>query len=1169
MKAIYPMACKKLSLLLVFLLLLCNWCFAQTPQRLRFSSITAGKNTGQDYSPWLNDNVDSLVQPAWNANFVWVDVTLKLATPGKITKLSLYDDAGVFTIDPALIYAVKGTKKTLLATFTGPSYKVFEDIILKKAVDADAIVVHKYGNNIPQKIFVYGYPDVPLVTPPAASLTATPTALSFGNVNVGASSVLSFSLSGANLGSNSAVVTAPASYQVSKTSASAGFGSSITFTPADLTATPTPTVWVIFNPTTTGPANGTISITDTDVKTLPAISVSGTGVIPGLTANTTVLSFGNVNVGMATPPVLSFTLAGAYLGTNNATLSVPPPYLLSRTSSTAGFASSISFAPAELMAATAPTVWVMFNPTAAGVANGTVSITDPDVPNLPSIALSGTGVAPVVVADSIVKIPIIPNRWYQMNNIADGLEALTDGVTDVQVNTGYGKVIANFDAYYPIVDSEKITLSKVKFFSYVGGLDQPFTLSIINSKGKRISVGTFKGYQYNTWVGPYPDRQTSGDVQFDLDSTLTDIKYLVVNCNSGYPTEMELYGTYKAPPPVTQAVYKPVKLKQFFGANAFEWNFETGELDPTIVDSTKTRAVRSFTQIRHYMDWEKLEYMQGSYTYNPTHDGGWSYDAMYQYCKNNGIEVLADLKQQPNWMVATYPDSIQDSQNVPVIYGKDFANPASYYEQAKMAYQYIARYGSNSAIDTTTLTVNTTQRWTGDPVNHIKTGLGLIKYIECDNERDKWWKGRPGFQTPYEYAANLSAFYDGNKNTMGPGVGVKNADPSVKVVMCGLSHADPQYVRGMVEWCKQNRGYKADGSVNLCWDIINFHLYSSDADGIPNAQPTVGEAPEVDVNTAKTAQAFVQMSHEVAGDMPVWVTEVGYDVNQGSPYRTIPIGNKTPLQVQADWSLRTCLLYARNGIDRIFFYEMYDDNGLNPTQYASSGLINDDRTRRPAADFMYQTNKLIGNYTYKNTLNSDPIVDHYDLNGQAAYVLVVPDEKGRTASYSLNLPGADSAKVYTPIAGADSMSMQYIKTVGGKLPLTVTETPIFVIPVMGMAIDSTALSINTVAPLNAAVKTTSVQAAATGQTLGNSLKLYPNPSQGYVNVAFASSDVNNPVSVRVINQQNGQVYQSFTAPKSDTDFSRMIDLSSMQIGVYGVEVRQGSTTLVKKVIKVN
>jgi endoglucanase len=943
MKAIYYMASGRLSFIKSFfvLMLLSRLGFAQTEQRLTFSGITPSVNTGQDYSPWLNDSVDSLVQAQWLNNFLYIDVTLKLQTPGKITKLSLYDYEGVFTSQPAYIYALKGTKKTLLKKFTGPQYMTWETTKFKVPVDADAIVIHKYSNNIPQKIFVYGYPDT---------------------------------------------------------------------------------------------------------------------VIP------------------VTPPPVT---------------------------------------------------------------------------------------PPVVVPDSVVKIPITASRWYQLNNVSNGLDALTDGVIDVDVNTGWGKLINNFDAYYPVADGEKITLSKVKFFSFQGGLDQPMTLSIINSQGRRIPVGTFSGFHYYTWLGPYPDRQTSGDAQFNLDSTITDIKYLVINSSGGYPTEMELYGTYKAPNSIPPMIPKATKLKQFFGINAFEWNFENGAIDPTKIDSTQLKAVKSFTQIRHYMDWEKLESDPGSYTFNPTRSGGWNYDAIYQYCKSQGIEVLADLKQLPGWMVDSYPDSLKDSENVPLKYGKDYSDPASYIEQAKVAFQYVARYGANASVDSTLLSVNGTPRWTADPVNVVKRGMNLIKYIECDNERDKWWKGRKAYQTSYEYAANLSAFYDGNKNTMGAGVGVKNADASIQVVMGGLASADPGYVRGMIDWCKQHRGFKADGSVNLCWDVINYHLYSNDSGTSQNGQSTRGTAPDVG-NTGQTARSFVQMAHELAKDMPVWVTELGYDQNQGSPLKAIPIGSKTVAQVQADWILRSSLLYARNGVDRIFFYQMYDDNALNPIQFGSSGLINDDKTRRPSADYLYQTNKLLGEYTYKETLNTDPIVDHYDLMGKAAYVLVVPDEKGRTADYQLDLPGVDSAKVYTLTIGTDSMAMQYMKTVDGKLKITVTETPIFVIPVPGSAIAAQSF-----AALPPATDTKIAPVSITAPVQGNTLKLYPNPSAGYVSVAFNSADVNNSVSVSVLNEQTGKVYKSFTEAKGGQDYARLIDLSSVAIGVYVIQVKQGNSVMTKKLIKVN
>lgn len=34
---------------------------------------------------------------------------------------------------------------------------------------------------------------------------------------------------------------------------------------------------------------------------------------------------------------------------------------------------------------------------------------------------------------------------------------------------------------------------------------------------------------------------------------------------------------------------------------------------------------------------------------------------------------------------------------------------------------------------------------------------------------------------------------------MGTGIGVKNADPNIKVVMAGLASPNPDYVRGMID----------------------------------------------------------------------------------------------------------------------------------------------------------------------------------------------------------------------------------------------------------------------------------------------------------------------------------------------------------------------------------
>jgi endoglucanase len=905
-------------------LLLCLYSFnsrAQTEQRIRFTSISSSVNTGQDYSPWLNDDTTLLVQNTWQNNFIWVDLTLPLTQRSTITRLSLYDYTGVFTDAPDSIYAIDGNKKTFLCTFTGPNYMVWDNYPLKSGIEATALLIHKYSNNIPEKVDIFGYPD-----------------------------------------------------------------------------------------------------------------------------STT------------TPPVTT----------------------------------------------------------------------------------------PVVT--NIVQIPIDTTRWYQLNNVSNGLGGLFDGNLTNTVNVGYGLLFPNFDAYYPVLPGEKINLTAIKFYNYQGGLGAyPLTVSVIDSTGKRTQIGTYNGGGYMTWDGPTPD-----STGFNLATPMKNIKYIVINAWYQYPTEIQFFGQYTAPPATTPVVAKAYPLSQYFGVNGFEWDFENGNA-PLVVSAPMLTAMESFTGFRHYMDWNKLESTQGEYTYNPVHSGGWNYDAIYKACSRvNNIFVLADLKGQPNWLMATWPANQQDSENVPVPYGSDFTDPNSYILQAKVAFQYAARYGSNGNVNSSLLSIDTSIRWTNDPKNIIKKDMVLIHYVECDNERDKWWKGTNAYQTSYEYAANMSAFYDGNMNTMGPGVGVKNADPTMRVVMGGLASADPSYVHGMIEWCKQHRGYHADGSVNLCWDIINYHFYSNN--GVSGGVATTGVAPEKS-NAMKTAQAFLAMSHQFAGDMPVWVTESGYDITTGSPQQAPPIGSKTSQMVQADWILRTALLYARAGIQRSFYYEAYDDNLASPTQYASSGLLNADFSTRPAANYLIQLNKTFGNYLYNQTLSSDPLVDQYQDSAKIMYALTIPDQVGRTGTYNLNMSGADSAYIYNPSPTGNAMKFSAVKLTNGTLTVNVTETPTFVVPVGNAKI---AITTGDTSRNNNQMQKDSVSSAA--------ISIYPNPTARYITVSLSNTNLSN-VTIKVMDASSGKAYSNNTYQKYGNSFAQMIDIGSLPRGVCLVQIIQGSKVIVRKVVK--
>lgn len=508
-------------------------------------------------------------------------------------------------------------------------------------------------------------------------------------------------------------------------------------------------------------------------------------------------------------------------------------------------------------------------------------------------------------------------------------------------------------------------------------------------------------------------------------------------------------GCMDTPLPTGSGVTEQVKLgtphnqsppfANYLGVNGFEWDFtQSGRPD---IDSVMFKNILSFGGFRHYLDWEKIEAQKDTFSFNPAHNGGFNYDTIYQAAAQHNLMMLMTVQNIPKWLMKTYPGDEQENDNAPAPYEANRSEPESYVDMARMGFQVAARYGNNKNINPALLKVDTKPRWGGDPANTPVAGLGYLHYMECGNEVDKTWKGKKGQLTAEEYAANLSAFYDGDMGKLGRDAGVKNADTSMKVVMSGLADPDPNFVVKMVEWSKKHRGYKKDGAVNLPFDVINYHFYENDAP--PGTDKyTVGKPPEHS-RAAQIADAFVAMSAKYANHLPVWITESGYDLNQKSRQRAIAIGDKSPEMTQADWVLRSAFLYARHGLQRSFFYMLDDVNTKSSTPYSSSGMW-EGHHLRVVSDYILQTHHLIGAYTYRETISSDPVVDIYINGEKKMYVMYVPDEVGRKVPAQLDLPGATSANVYRLVPTATEMKIEHVPVKNGKLTIALTETPIFV-----------------------------------------------------------------------------------------------------------------------------
>jgi len=213
------------------------------------------------------------------------------------------------------------------------------------------------------------------------TLTSNPTSLAFGNVQVGNNASLSETLT--NTGGSSLTISAT-------TASGSGFSLNGLSLPLTLTAGQSTSFTVLFSPTASGAASGTVSITSNGSNPNLSIPLSGTGVTQGaLGANPTSLVFGSVQVGNSAN--LSETLTNS--GGSSVTISQV-------SSSAAAFSISGLTLPLTLTPNQSVTFTATFTPISAGAASGSLSVAS-NASNSPlSIALSGTGTAAGTLAVS-------------------------------------------------------------------------------------------------------------------------------------------------------------------------------------------------------------------------------------------------------------------------------------------------------------------------------------------------------------------------------------------------------------------------------------------------------------------------------------------------------------------------------------------------------------------------------------------------------------------------------------------------------------------------------------------------------------------------------------------------------------------------------------------------
>ena len=479
------------------------------------------------------------------------------------------------------------------------------------------------------------------------------------------------------------------------------------------------------------------------------------------------------------------------------------------------------------------------------------------------------------------------------------------------------------------------------------------------------------------------------------------------------------------------------------------------------VDDLKNYENISFVREYHNWVWTEAsageDFPQTASTLNPdvmfTNRWG-SFDNYYQQLKTLGIGVDICIQggvSNKTGLSGSRPNYQGDM---------DSEKASSYYAHGASMFQHAARYGSNTNIDPTLVKVA--------PGTTKEIGLDLIEYYENWNEPNATWESAGNQFTAAQFAAMTSADYDGHMGTMGPGVGIKNADPNAKLVMGGLVGLATDFIKQMNKWFEANRTEEQwlethdtlDGYVMYPFDVINVHYYC------PDGTAQTGLSPEDD-NLYERIAAVVSFRNRYYPKAELWLSEFGWDSNQGSSQSaTVEYTDSRDIlrneginvglngkEVQGRWLVREYLILAAAGVDRVQQFMMPDSGTGGSGRFESCGMIEmGTNERKPSWYYVGTMNYWLKTAMFEKELETgkdDLLAYQFKEKGNDDRVIALwctTSNNQVVNGYELTLPeGTNYAYLVTLEDKTKWGVVESLTITDGKVSVDVSEKPIFVL----------------------------------------------------------------------------------------------------------------------------
>lgn len=557
-----------------------------------------------------------------------------------------------------------------------------------------------------------------------------------------------------------------------------------------------------------------------------------------------------------------------------------------------------------------------------------------------------------------------------------------------------------------------------------------------------------------------------------------------------------------------------ITMADFMGANTNVAAYDNGFLSDL---SVTVKWIREYHNWNHYeaandyYKWDNITKYPHNYTW-PNHN------KFMDACQNLGVQVLVDVLENPSWVSSTpIPNNTGDGSNA-----------SDYMERLDFLGQLVARYGSkkfdNSLLKTT------------DKVS----GLNYIKYYEDENEPDYWWK------TPKWPAENYAKYCNAAHNGYGvetsdeyPLLGIKSVDPDAKHVLAGLAGRDSTYFHEILE--------ASEGRVPF--DVLNVHMYCTDH--------SKAFSPENEIyGYEKGFSNFFKWRNRVLPDVPVWITEFGWDTYL-SP------DNKhsytyAPFEQQANYLMRSFFIFLKMGFEKAFMFMATDGNSSNLTQYSSSGLFKDKSSgyeKKPSWYYLATMQNVLGDFVYSRIIAYAEKVGENEVyclefvnpeNNNKVYALWTrktysQTDNGATTSYQMNLEFIPK-EAYSVFPGNFDKQGEWvnIENPGTIIDLNLTETPQFLV---------------------VSEKETGFDRVESDKFLVN---VFPNPSSGRVKLSVIDHTKSN-VNIAVYSS-TGQLVQSLLENAPVEGERQFLFGEDFMPGIYYIQLKSEQRNITRKLI---